>query len=487
MKKLKVLMATAEMAPYAKVGGLADVLGSLPMALKENDCDVRVVMPLYGSIDREKYKLQHKFANIAVPFGGRMMKVNVWQTSLKGVKVYFIESQKYFGQKDIYSADNAERFLFFSQAVLYILPIVKFQPAVVHCHDYHTAMIPRLLKSSSFEYFREMKTVLTIHNLQYQGVANGKILDLVDLNSNGYDVNFMEQGIIYADQITTVSPTYAKEIFTKEFGAGLENLLRKNKDKVSGILNGLDLDFFNPVKDKLIAKKFSYAKLDDKKINKTALQKSVGLSVSDKPLVGLISRFVEQKGLGLITEEIIRLDCQFVFLGTGQAEYENLLKALALRYPDKVSVQTKFDIVLAQMIYAGADIFLMPSRFEPCGLGQMIAMRYGTVPVVRAVGGLADTVIDQTNGFIFKPMTVAALKNTLKRALMAYGNKKAWQKIKQNGMTTDFSWNQSAQKYLELYKADIISEQELLIDVANVRRDYMDGKAHKLKSLQYLL
>lgn len=451
MKKLKVLMATAEMAPFAKVGGLADVLGSLPMSLRENNCDVRIVMPLYGSIDRSKYKLQKQFANIAVPFGGKILKVNVWQSRFKKIQVYFIESQKYFGQKDVYSVDNAERFLFFSQAALYILPVIKFQPAVVHCHDYHTAMIPLLLKSSSYEYFREMKTVLTIHNLQYQGVTDGKILDLVDLRSEKSDINFMEQGIIHADQITTVSPTYAKEIFGKEFGAGLENLLRQNKNKVSGILNGLDLDFFNPVKDKLIAKKFSIDNLAGKKVNKSALQKLVALPVSDKPLVGLISRFVEQKGLGLIVEEIIKLDCQFVFLGTGQAEYENLLKDLARRYPDKVSVQTKFDIGLAQMIYAGADIFLMPSRFEPCGLGQMIAMRYGTVPVVRAVGGLADTVFDQVNGFVFKPMTAKALKATLKKALDVYGDKNVWQKIQQNGMRGDFSWNQSAQKYLELY------------------------------------
>jgi len=463
MNKIKILMATAEMSPFVKVGGLADVLGSLPMALQKNNCDVRVIMPLYGSIERAKFKLQKKYVNIAVPVGRKSVNVDVWDTKLKNVKIYFIEYQKYFGKSDAYwEKNNEERFLFFSQAVLYVLPVLKFQPEIMHCHDYHTAMIPRLLRASDFADFREIKTVLTIHNLQYQGVANGNLLKLVDLENkaSGADVNFMEQGIIHADRVTTVSPTYAREIFTKEFGAGLEKLLRKNKNKISGILNGLDVDFFDPAKDKHIAKKYTVATLTHKATNKTALQKSVGLPVSDKPLVGLISRFAEQKGFGLITEEIAELDCQFVFLGTGQKEYENILKKLEKQYPDKISIQAKFDISLAQQIYAGADIFLMPSRFEPCGLGQMIAMRYGTVPVVHAVGGLKDTITNyelritnyESNGFLFKAMTTKALKTTLKKALDLFKDEKAWQKLQQVGMSTDFSWNQSAQKYIKLYQ-----------------------------------
>lgn len=456
-------MVTAEMAPFAKVGGLADVLGSLPMALKKNNCDVRIVMPLYGLIDKEKYNIQKKFANIAVPFADKMVKVNVWETSFKSVKVYFIEYSKYFGKKDVYiHDDNAERYLFFSQASLYVLPVLKFQPDIIHCHDYHTSMIPLLLKSSNYEYFKNIKTVLTIHNLQYQGKTSQKVLELIGLDRDVGEktLNFMEKGIVYANQVNTVSPTYSKEIFGKLFGAGLEKLLLKNKNKVSGILNGIDMDFFNPAKDKLIAKKYSSDNLTGKKINKTKLQELVGLEMSSKPLVGLISRFVEQKGLGLITEEIINLDCQFVFLGTGDKKYEDLLKKLAKQYPQKVSVQNKFDIKLAQLIYAGSDIFLMPSRFEPCGLGQMIAMRYGTVPVVRAVGGLVDTVFEcearhvrcQMNGFSFETMTIKGLKDALKRAIALYSNSDEWKKIQRTGMTTDFSWNHSAQRYIELYK-----------------------------------
>jgi starch synthase len=348
--------------------------------------------------------------------------------------------------------------------ILSILPILKFKPDIIHCHDYHTAMIPFLLKFTNDHYFDNTKTILTIHNLQYQGRTTATCLQklpfVVDFLSRDSDINFMEQGIIFADCITTVSPTYATEIMTKEFGAGLEKLLRKNKHKLMGILNGIDQDFFNPARDRLIVKNFSASNLATKKKNKEILQKISGLSVSTKPLVGLISRFVEQKGLDLITEEIIGLDCQFVFLGTGMVKYEDLFKAMAKKYPEKFSVHTKFDLKLAQLIYAGADIFLMPSRFEPCGLGQMIAMRYGTVPLARTVGGLADTVFDcqvdsvncQSNGFSFKAMTVVALKKTLKRALEFYNDKEAWQKIQERGMTTDFSWQQSAQKYIALYQ-----------------------------------
>ncbi|MCK5416263.1 glycogen synthase [Candidatus Parcubacteria bacterium] len=466
IKKFKVLMVSAEVAPFAKAGGLADVVGSLPPALKKFGVDVRIVMPKYETIDEKKFKLKKVYENVEIPSNGKFVRINIWKTKLprSTVTVYLIENKKYLGGKCIYkNGDNVPRFLFFSQAAMYSLPVIGFKPDVVHAHDYHTGIIPNIISSSDFEYFKDIKAFYTIHNLNYQGktgFSSLKIANLTkkDLNligkKRGKQVNLMSEGIIGANQVSTVSPTYAREIMTKEYGAGLETLLRKNKEKLSGVLNGIDVNKFHPMKDKFIKKKFSTTSLKNKIANKLLLQKELGLP-QDKNIavVGLVTRLALQKGLELITEDLMSLNCQYVFLGTGQKKYEKYLTELAKKYPKKMSAKIMFDLGIARRIYASSDIFIIPSRYEPCGLTQMIAMRYGTVPVVRATGGLVDTV-DAKVGFSFKPMSKVALKRTLKQALNIYYNKpKQWESLMKNGMTKDFSWDKSAKDYLKMYKS----------------------------------
>jgi len=464
--KPKILMVSAEVAPFAKVGGLADVAGSLPIALKKRGCNIRVAMPLYGSIDKKKYKLKKIYSDLEVPSGMMMIKVNIWQTILPNSKViiYFIDAPEYFKYKEIYaSGDNSERFLFFSLATLYSLGVIKFKPDIIHCHDSHTALIPDILKITNLQYLKNIKTLYTIHNFKYQGKANPIVLSTGNLtveslkvlskDAQDGDINFMVQGVLSADLVNTVSKTYAKEIATSFYGAGLEKIIRKRKKDLFGIENGIDVNFFNPVKDKFIKQKYSIKTLNKKQENKIALQKKLKLP-QDKniPLVGFVSRLAWQKGIELITNRFSRFNCQFVFLGTGQKEYEDQLLALAKKYPNQFSTNIKFNVELAQQIYASSDIFLMPSRYEPCGLGQMIAMRYGTIPVVRATGGLADTVDDKT-GFSFNKFSKQEFFNTLKQALdVYYDNPKKWYKMQENCMKKDFSWNKSAKEYIKLYK-----------------------------------
>lgn len=481
-KNLKILMAAAEIAPFAKAGGLADVVGSLPPAFKKLGCDVRLIMPLYGVIDKKKFKLKKIYSNIPITSNDRPVKINIWKTKLPGaaVVVYFVEQKQYFGAKEIYAKkNNAERFLFFSLAVLNILPKIKFQPDIIHCHDFHTALIPDLLKANNWPYFKNTKTVFTIHNINYQGNSEIEILKTGNLTKNSLktltkdardgDINFMVQGILNAGAVTTVSKAYAREITTSMYGAKLENIIKKRKKDLYGILNGIDMDSFDPGKDKLIKTKYSVKTLDKKIENKLYLQKKLNLPVNgDIALVGMVSRLVWQKGLELMTERLAELNCQFVVLGTGQKKYEKHLEALAKKYPDKFSAQIMFDVKMAQQIYAGSDIFLMPSRFEPCGLGQMFAMRYGAVPVVRSTGGLADTVQDlrfqisdlrtkfpsKATGFVFEKFDSNSLDRALGRALnIYYNNPKAWRRLQVNGMRKDFSWDKSAKEYLKIYKS----------------------------------
>lgn len=485
-KKLKVLMVTAEMAPFAKVGGLADVAGSLPPAIQKLNCDVRMVMPLYGSIDRTKFKIKEIYSGLEVPSGRLMIKVNICFAQLPGtdVKVYFIDSPDYFSKEDVYApGDNSERFLFFSLASLYMIPVLNFYPDLVHCHDSHTALIPDIIKTSNLDFIRELKTLYTIHNFRYQGKTRVNVLSTGNLHSDSLkslqtdtsdgDLNFMVQGVMNADIVNTVSPTYAKEICTSAYGAKLEKIIRKRKKDLFGVVNGIDTEFFNPVNDKHIYKNFSEKSLNLKLINKVKLQKEVGLPVDEqKPLVGIVTRLVWQKGLEFLTDKFAGLDCQFLILGTGHKEIEDQFKDLAKRFPRKFSANIKFNIDLAQKIYAGSDMFLMPSRFEPCGLGQLIAMRYGTVPVVRETGGLADTVVPleikklktktsfpnkkKALGFSFKNLNTKDFYKSLEEAIeIYYHHPLIWKQIMQNGMTADFSWDRSAKEYLKLYKKAI--------------------------------
>lgn len=458
-------MTAAEVAPYAKVGGLGDVTGSLPPALEKLGCDVRIVMPKYGSIDAKKFKLKKIIKNFKVQSGKKEFIINIWLGKLPNsrTKVYFVENEEYFGRDEVYYGNNAERFLFFSLAVMNILPEIKFIPDIIHCHDFHTALIPDLIKANPGKW-GNIKTLYTIHNLNYQGKSETEILSTGNLEKNSLasltkdakdgDINFMVQGIINADLVNTVSKTYAKEISTSTYGAGLEKVIKANKNKISGIVNGIDVNFFNPKKDKFIKYKFSTLSLYKKYKNKLYLEKKLGWQPAKNiPIVGLITRLAWQKGLELIDENLVSsLDCRFVFLGTGDKQHENRLLKLARRYPDKVSANILFNIELAQEIYAGSDMFLMPSRFEPCGLGQMIAMRYGTVPIVRATGGLEDTVDSQV-GFKFKKYDSDILKQTIKKALKIYGTEpKKWNQLVKNCMRKDFSWNKSAQEYIKIYK-----------------------------------
>jgi len=466
VKNLKILMAAAELAPFAKVGGLGDVCGSLPTALARLGVDVRLVLPLYGSIDRKKFKLKKIYCGLEVPSGRLLLKIDIWSAFLPNSKVlaYFIDAPEYFGYDCVYApGNNSERYLFFSYALLHALPALKFRPDIIHCHDSHTALIPDIIKTSNLEYIKNIKTLFTIHNFHYQGKASPEVLHTGNLHVESLktlskdaldgDINFMVQGVLNADLVNTVSPTYADEITTSAYGAKLDNVIRSRRHDLSGILNGIDTDFFDPNKDKYITRNYSVKSLSKKTENKSILQKKLGWPQdSGKALVGFVSRLAWQKGIVLLNEEFSKLDCQFVFLGSGDQQNEKHLMRLAEKFPDKFSAQIKFEIGLAQEIYAGADILIMPSRYEPCGLSQMIAMRYGTIPVARATGGLKDT-INRENGFLFKNVDSREFYEAMKEALDVYYNDRPrWKKMQIAGMKGDYSWDRSAKEYLKLYK-----------------------------------
>ncbi|MDD4901398.1 MAG: glycogen/starch synthase [Patescibacteria group bacterium] len=460
-KPLKILIAATEVTPLAKVGGLGDVIGALPKALNKLNLDARVIIPCYGAIDRNKYKIKLIKQNIKV--GGA--SINLWQTNLpdSNVPVYLVEHSIFHGKK-IYSTALADgpadikKYLLFARAILEAVKNINFKPDIIHANDWPTGGLIRLLKNDyqDDQFFKQTKTLFTIHNLAHQGPAGA--------------VNYMAEGILNADIVSTVSPTYAKEILTKEYGAGLEKILAKRKNELYGILNGIDIDFFNPASDELIRQNYSSAMLEKKSLNKLALQKKLGLPPKkNTALAGVVTRFVWQKGIDLITEKSVKAilgspqPCQFVFLGTGEKRYENALLRLTKKFPDKISVQIKFDEKLAHEIYAGTDLFLVPSRFEPCGLTQMIAMRYGNVPLVRSTGGLKDSITNyqlkitnlskKPTGFLFKKFASAEFYKTLTRALNIYYQEPGvWRQLQLNGMKQNFSWEKSAKEYLKLYK-----------------------------------
>ncbi|PLX22072.1 hypothetical protein C0584_00920 [Candidatus Parcubacteria bacterium] len=468
-KKIKILMAAAELAPFAKEGGLADVTGSLPQAIKKRGHDVRVIMPKYGLVDEKKYKLKKTIKNLEIKSGRLKEKINIWEGYIPKSKVlvYFVENSKYFRFKNVYHTklDINKRFFFFATAVIQSLESIDFIPDVLHCHDYHTAILTDLVKSSKNEKIRNIKTLLTIHNLKYQGKTGIRTLSIANLkkkslktlekDSQDGDINSMVQGILNADIINTVSRTYAKEILTKEYAPHLDNILKKRKKDLFGIVNGINTELFDPKTDQNIKYNFSEKTLKRKALNKLDLQKKLGLEQNKNiPMIGLVSRLVWQKGLDLIDESFLDLDCQFVFLGLGSKEDEQRLKNLAKKKPKMISTNIKFSLKLAQKIYASSDMFLMPSRFEPCGLGQMIAMRYGTVPIVRKTGGLADTVNSKL-GFSFSIYEPGVLFATIEKAIKTYANKDKWLKMSKNCINKDFSWDKSADEYLRLYKKAI--------------------------------
>lgn len=466
---MKILFIAAEATPLAKVGGLADVVGSLPSALIELGHDVRLMIPQYGTIDLSRYSVSQVKNNFGVRSMGKVESAGLNLTTIKDkVPVYMVENKKYFGRDKVYGRNDLERFLFFSRAVFEILPQLDWQPEIVHCHDWHTALAVMWLKKR----LNPPAVIFTIHNLAYQGVFDQSFLTESSLEKDWGDYpsdaqkpppNFMGQGILWADLVTTVSETYAKEIITPEYGEGLDSLLRYRQKDLLGIVNGLDYEEFNPETDPYVQVNYNSTCIERRTPNKLALQKRANLEQdADIPLIGMVQRLDEQKGFDILEEAadflLTETRAQFFILGKGREHYESILKRIAVKYPEQVAPFITFDDPLAHLIYAGCDLFLMPSRFEPCGLGQLIAMRYGALPIVRHTGGLVDTVseltpdLEEGNGFIFRDYTSEALIAAVKQGIEAFGNKGAWHQAMRRLMRLDFSWRASAIKYERAYR-----------------------------------
>lgn len=457
---MKIAIVASEVVPFAKTGGLADVCGALPAALEGLGQEVVVVMPLYKAVRERKGLRLKKYSD------------DVFTATLgKKVKVYFIANDGYFNRDGLYGdkngdyADNLDRFMFFSNRALQLLKEIPFKPAIIHCHDWQTSLVPVYLKTvlAQDPFYAGTKTVLTIHNIGYQGVFSKEQYPKLGLDWKYFNfeqiefydqVNLLKGGVVFADVVNTVSRTYAREIQTKEFGFGLEGVLQKRANRLFGIVNGIDYSIWNAATDPFIAKKFSPEKFKDKAKNKQDLQKACGLPVKDVPVFGIVSRLAEQKGFDIIAQgidQICRLGLQVVILGTGDMKYHLLLGEMVRKYPDVVSLNLAFNDPLAHKIYAGADAFLMPSKYEPCGLGQLISFAYGTVPVVFKTGGLADTVTAKT-GFVFDIYSGEELVKTVKKAVAKFRSRKVWNEMALRGMKLDFSWDESAKQYVGLYE-----------------------------------
>jgi len=490
MSKIKVLFVAAELTPLAKVGGLGDVIGALPKALAKLGIDIRIVIPKYGIIDEKKFSLKKVAENATISFNQTEEKITIWETPLPGstVPIYLIDNSQYLGQNGVYfekdassggSSRECQRFSFFTKASLEIFPHLDWWPDIIHHHDWHVGMLPVLLrvKAQKDSRYKKIKSILSIHNLAYQGQYNHQeALSFLNLKESYFptlkfkigenkDINFLQQSILNTDIIITVSPNYADEIMTSEYGMGLEEYLLARKNDLRGILNGIDVDRFNPEEDPDVFKNYSMKNLENKKANKLALQKAVGLEQNlDIPLFSFIGRLSHQKGIDLVEKiigKIIKKKVQLVILGTGLEQFENIAQSMAKKYPENVFAKIAFDTKMAQQIYAGADLFLMPSRFEPCGLGQMISMRYGTIPIVRSTGGLKDSVIEfnpktrEGTGFLFKNYELSEFLEAINKALEVFKNRKLWLKVVKNAMQQDFSWKKSSKKYIELYKKSL--------------------------------
>jgi starch synthase len=485
---LRVVTVASEAVPFAKTGGLADVTGALPLALASLGHQVSLIMPRYPMVERAVRSLEKVHHSLSVPMGSDTAYGTVWSARVAPrIPVYCIEHQGYFSRDALYSAangdypDNAQRFAFFAKAALETCRALKLQPDIVHCHDWQAALIPAYLKTT-LQYdpdFASIGTLLTIHNIAYQGLFPPEVMEFLQLPPQSYApdgiefygrVNYLKAGIVYADVVNTVSRRYSQEIQTAEFGCGLDGILRYRGPDVHGILNGIDDREWNPASDRLIAARYTALDLAGKQVCKRDLLQTFGLSLEwmNTPLVGMISRLVDQKGFDLIEGAIHRLlalDLGLVVLGIGEARYEDFLRRIRERYAGKVGVIIGFDNGLAHKIEAGSDIFLIPSRFEPCGLNQMYSLRYGTIPVVRATGGLDETIesydpaSDHGSGFKFAPYDAEAMLATLQRALTLYRDRPAWERLMRRGMQTDFSWTKPAQAYTELYAKALVKRR----------------------------
>ncbi len=482
---LKILLLAAEVIPFAKTGGLADVAGALPKAVRSLGHDIRVAMPRYGRIDPDSFGLEEAVGTFDVPIHHTTVPARILRATIApDIPIYMVDNASYFDREGIYMyPDDADRFIFFCRAALEATKLLDWQPDVIHCHDWHTAIVPNWLHTvyKDDPAFADVVTVYTIHNLAYQGIFGHRVLEIAGLHDWGFQyhpemadlnevVDLMGRGIYWADLVSTVSETYAREILTPEYGERLDPLLRDRRDRLFGILNGIDYSTASPATDPHIAKSYDAATLHLRLENKLALQREAKLPEnSDLPLVGMISRLTDSKGLDILGEaidHILDLGVQLVIMGTGDQHYHELLSQIVQQYPGQAALFLTFNTPLAQRIYAGSDMFLMPSRFEPCGTSQLIAMRYGSVPIVRATGGLADTVQDydprsgQGTGFVFRPYDRWALFAAIVRAIEIFGHPDLWRQIQLRGMHSDFSWERSAAQYVDLYRRAIASRLE---------------------------
>ena len=475
---MKILFAASEAVPFVKTGGLGDVVGALAPVLAAEGHDVRVIIPMFGSISQEYQQQMSHVCDFEVQLGWRRQYCGIETLKKDGVTWYFMDNKYYFGRPYIYGmgGDEYERFGFFCRGVLNMLPMIEFQPDVIHAHDWQSGMIPALLKIqyAHLPFYSGIKTVFTIHNLQYQGIFGiREVQDILGLGDSLWTddklecfgcANFLKAALVYADIITTVSPSYAEEIQTAYYGERLDGLLRARHHELYGVLNGIDMNEYDPAKDPKIAQNYSFRHLEGKAACKKALQEELGLEISpDTPLIGMVGRLSNQKGLDLVDyviSDIMHENVQLVVLGMGEGRYFNLFSWAEGEYKGRVAARFTMDHTLAHRIYAGADLFLMPSQFEPCGLSQMIAMRYGTIPVVRETGGLRDTVLSyneftgEGNGFTFFNYNAHDMLHTIQRAAEYYHHEPdIWKKLQERGMGGDYSWSRSARRYLELYES----------------------------------
>lgn len=466
---MKVLICASEGSPYVKTGGLADVIGALPKALKSLGVDVRVVLPYYKKI---KEKFNAAYVGYAyVRIADRNEYVGVFHSESNGIDYYFIDNERYFNRDALYGyGDDGERFAYFDFAVLECMKVVQFMPDILHLNDWQTGLVPYILKHNYHYYpeYRRIKTVYSIHNIKYQGIFPKDIMNIMfmpyssSLEFNNC-INYMKCAIMESNVVTTVSPTYKNEVLTYEYGEGLEGMLELRKYDFYGIINGIDTDVFNPETDVHIYKNYNISNYSKNKLeNKKQLLKEFGLTYHDVPLFGLVSRLVDQKGVDLLMPIMDKLiadtDALFILMGSGDSTYENYFRYLEHKYPSRFKCYIGYNDNIAQKIYAGADIFLMPSKFEPCGLGQMIALRYGTLPLVRETGGLKDTVkpfnqYENTGwGFSFTHYNSSSLDEVMRLAINTYKNKDAWNGLVTRGMELDYSWTNSAKEYIKLYE-----------------------------------
>lgn len=477
---MKVLFVSPEVLPFAKTGGLADVSGNLPAHLKSCGCDIRVITPFYRVTRQSNLQKKLTINNIQVPVGSKIYSGEIWESLLKSsVPVYLIKCDEFFNRDQLYGTsqgdypDNAERFIFFCRCAMNLCEKIKFSPDIIHCNDWQTGLIPAYIMSlyKDQPFFLKTATVFTVHNVAYQGLFKKEKFNLTCLPPHFFDINGLEywgkmnmlkSAVIYSDVINTVSKKYSLEIQTQEYGYGLEDLFSSRKDDLYGILNGVDYDEWNPSQDRFISAPYSIENLSGKTECKKDMLNEFNLSLNmiDSPIIGCISRLAEQKGFDLLMEvinKVMELNMGFILLGTGEDRYQKFFRSIGVKYPGRAGIVIVYDEALAHKIEAGCDMFLMPSRYEPCGLNQMYSLKYGTVPIVRATGGLDDTIQDyditssQGNGFVFHEYSSMQLLHSIKRALHVYRDKQRWRNLMIHCMSFDFSWHKSAQKYIKLY------------------------------------